>query len=130
MSGSIDWLSHLKDHAAQERAELNLKEIQAGDILRIGTRNTVYSLRMIDDRVAELATDRPNRPIGQVKIMGCTFGLSSTISPDHLFCGGNLELTFLEEGHRMTHTTSAIQKLQWIRSRPDGESSNGAPAAA
>ena len=97
-------------------AELDLRGIaRTGDLLRVGTRNTIYTLRLLDDRSADLQTDRPDRPAGRVKIMGCTFGLSTTISPDHLFCGGSLEFTFQADGHRMTHTTSAIKRsIQWI----------------
>lgn len=121
MSGSVDWLTHLKQHAAAEHAELDLHELRAGDLLQIGTRNTIYTLHLLDDRAAELETNRPNRPAGRVKIMGCTFGLSTTISPDKLFCGGNLEFTFYAEGHRMTHTTSAIRRIQLIHSAPSAD---------
>ena len=118
MSGSVDWLTRLQEHGADEHAELDLQELRAGDVLRVGTLNTLYTFRMRDDRFAEMVTDRPNRPAGPVKIMGCTFGLSTTISPDHLFCGGNLEFTFHRDGMRMTHTTSAIRRLQWVRCAP------------
>jgi hypothetical protein len=112
----IDWLSRLKLHAASDHAELDLAGLGVGDLLRVATKNTLYTLRLVDsDRFAELTTDRPDRPSGRVKIMGCTFGLSSTISPDRLFCGGNLELNFLQAGVRMTHTTSAIRTIQWVR---------------
>jgi hypothetical protein len=115
MSRFVDWLTHLQQHASDDHAELDLTELQTGDVLRVGTLNTLYTLRLLDDRFADLETDRPNRPLGRVKIMGCTFGLSTTISPDHLFCGGNLELNFYRDGLRMIHTTSAIRRLQWIR---------------
>ena len=118
MSGFVDWLSHLQQHVADDHAELDLTELRDGDLLQIGTRNTIYTLRVLDDRFAELATNRPNRPTGRVKIMGCTFGLSTTISPDHLFCGGNLEFTFHADGHRMTHTTSAIRSIQLLHCAP------------
>lgn len=112
----IDWLSRLKEHAASDHAELDLAGLSPGDLLQVGTKNTVYTLRLIDgDRIAELMTNRPDRPAGRVKIMGCTFGMSSTISPDRLFCGGNLEFNFLQEGVRMTHTTSVIRSIQWVR---------------
>ena len=118
MSGFVDWLSHLQQHASDEHAELDLNDLKAGDLLRIGTRNTIYTLRVLDDRCADLQTNRPNRPAGRIKIMGCTFGLSSTISPDKLFCGGNLEFTFQAEGHRMTHTTSAIRRIELVHCAP------------
>ena len=103
-----------------------MSELRAGDVLRVGTLNTLYTLRLLDDRFAELETDHANRPAGRVKIMGCTFGLSTTISPDHLFCGGNLELTFHRDGLRMTHTTSAIRRLQWIRCAPTESAADAA----
>jgi hypothetical protein len=118
MSAFVDWLTHLQQHVADDHAELDLAELRVGDLLRVGTRNTIYTLRLLDDRSADLETDRPDRPAGRVKIMGCTFGLSTTISPDHLFCGGSLEFTFQADGHRMTHTTSPIKRLQWIRCAP------------
>lgn len=118
MNGSVDWLSHLQEHSAIERAEFDIRELRAGDVLRVSTLNTLYTLRLQEERYADLETDRPNRPGGRVKIMGCTFGLSSTISPDHLFCGGNLEFTFVLDDQRMIHTTSEIRKLQLIRCGP------------
>lgn len=112
----FDWLSRLKQHAESDHAELDLAVLTPGDLVRVETKNTLYTLKLIDaDRFAELTTDRADRPAGRVKIMGCTFGLSSTISPDRLFCGGNLELNFLQEGVRMTHTTSSIRAIQCVR---------------
>jgi hypothetical protein len=112
----VDWLSQLKAHTTSDHAELDLTGLTSGDLLRIETKNTLYTLRLVDsERSAELITDRADRPSGPVKIMGCTFGLSSTISPDRLFCGGNLELNFLHEGVRMTHTTSTIRTIQCVR---------------
>lgn len=112
----VDWLSCLREHSESGAAELDLSDLRAGDILRVGTLNTLYTLRVLDaDRNADMQTDRADRPAGQVRIVGCTFGLSSTIRPNHLFCGGNLELTFIQDGVRMTHTTSSIRTLQYLR---------------
>lgn len=111
-----DWLCRVEQHAASDHAELDLTGLGPGDLLRVGTKNTVYLLRLVDDdRFAEMTTDRADRPAGRVKIMGCTFGLSSTISPDRLFCGGSLEVNLMQDGVRMTHTTSAIRTIQWVR---------------
>src|SRR5215212_6278096 len=112
----VDWLARLKQHASSEAAELDLTELRPGDVLKVGTRNTLYILKLTnEERFAEVQTDHPNRPSGKVKIMGCTFGLSSTISPNHLFCGGSLEFSFQSEGVRMTHTTSAIRRIELVR---------------
>lgn len=115
MSMASDWLTRLQEHANSPHDEFDLTVLRPGDVLRINTRNTLYTFRIIGDRVALMETNRENRPIGRVKIMGCTFGLSSTISPNHLFCGGNLELSLLEKDVRMTHTTSAIRWIEWLR---------------
>ena len=45
--------------------------------------------------------------------MGCTFGLSSSIRPDFLTCGDNLELTY-NDGHR-TWTTSPIEEIHHLQ---------------
>jgi hypothetical protein len=118
-----DWLHRLEEYAAADQAELDLAQLSPGDVLKIGTKNTVYTLRILDDqRAAALQTNREDRPVGPVKIAGCTFGLSSTISPDHLFCGGNLELSFLRDEVRMIHTTSVIRTIAWIRHAPKQDS--------
>jgi len=49
--------------------------------------------------------------------MGCTFGRSSSIKPDHLFCGGNLELSYRLKGTAMTHRTTAIKEIHLRRKR-------------
>src|SRR6187549_3737547 len=118
MSMASDWLARLQEHADSPHDEFDLAQLRPGDMLRINTRNTLYTFRMLGERTAEMETNRDNRPIGRVKIMGCTFGLSSTISPNHLFCGGNLELSLLEQEVRMTHTTSAIRAIEWLRREP------------
>jgi hypothetical protein len=115
MNFPADWLETLKEHHGAHHAELDLEALAEGDVVRICTRNTIYALRVSSPaREAVLATDRADRPSGRVRIMGCTFGQSSTISPDRLFCGGSLELTFDQEGHRMVHTTSAIRSIEWF----------------
>ena len=118
-----DWFSILKQNIEEGEAEFDLRQLEPGDLLRVVTRHTRYDLISISGRDAELATDHPDRPSGKVKIMGCTFGRSSSIKPDHLFCGGNLELTF-DEG-RMTHLTTAIREIHWLRRKH----AQGAPGA-
>lgn len=118
MSGITDWLTRMKEHVDSPHDELDLAVLRCGDILTICTRNTQYTLRVLGDRFAEVMTNRENRPVGRMKIMGCTFGLSSTISPNHLFCGGNLELTFVDQGVTMTHTTSSIRRIELLQRDP------------
>jgi hypothetical protein len=113
MSGNPDWLTVLRKHVEDGGAEFDLGQLQAGDLLRVVTGHTTYDFVIKEGRDAELETDRPDRPAGPVRIMGCTFGMSSSIKPDHLFCGGNLEFTF--EGGAMTHLTTAIREIDWLR---------------
>ena len=119
MNAMNEWSSVLKQHLEDDAEEFDLRQLQPGDLLRVVTGHTRYDLLSIAGRDAQLTTDHPNRPSGKVKIMGCTFGQSSSIKPDHLFCGGSLEFTF-EEG-RMTHLTTAIKEIHWLRRKPGGE---------
>ena len=108
-----DWLSMLELSATSGNAEFDLGDLQSGDLLLIVTAHTRYEMVSISGREAQLRTDRPDRPSGKVKITGCTFGRSSTIKPSQIFCGGNLEFTFDED--RMTHLTTAIREIHWLR---------------
>ncbi len=118
MSFPPDWLDHLQQHVTEQTDELELTELRPGDLVRVATLHTHYDLLIVEGRDAELRTNRPDRPSGRVRLMGCTFGQSSTIKPDHLFCGGNLEFSF-DEG-KMIHTTTTIRELHWVRTqKPD-----------
>jgi hypothetical protein len=110
-----DWEKFLEGAAKNCGDEFDLTQLASGDELRVTSENTVYLFRMVGSRDATLVTDRPDRPSDRVRLMGCTFGLSSTIRPDHLFCGGNLEFTFERGQARMTHTTTAIRRIDWLR---------------
>ena len=112
-----EWASILKQHIESGDAEFDLTQIRAGDLLRIVTGRTRYDLLFTANREAILTTNRPDRPNGKVAVMGCTFGQSSSIKPDHLFCGGSLEFTF-EEG-QMTHRTTAIREIHLLRRAPN-----------
>jgi len=114
-----EWSSILKQHTESGDEEFDLRQLEPGDLLRVVTGHTRYDLVSISGRDAELATDRPDRPGGKVKIMGCTFGQSTSIKPDHLFCGGSLEFTF-DDG-RMTHLTTPIKEIHWLRRKQAGE---------
>lgn len=116
---SLDWLRFLHDHTTSVGDELDLTQLHRGDLLVVVTEKSRYALRMTDGKHCEMETDRPDRPRGPARINGCTFGMSSSIKPDHLFCGGNLELS-LDEG-RMVHTTTAIRELHLRRSESWGE---------
>jgi hypothetical protein len=106
-----DWLQFLRSHDAGE--ELDLESLHRGDLLVVETGHTRYNLRILQGREAELRTNREDRPSGRVIIQGCTFGDSSSIKPNALFCGGNLEFTY-EQG-RMVHKTSMIRIIRTAR---------------
>jgi hypothetical protein len=106
-----DWVQYLKSNEGKLGDELELDQLRPGDLLRIVTLNSEYFLTISKGRDATLVCPQPGRPVGPVSIMGCTFGLSSSIKPDHLFCGGNLELSYQVEGVSMTHTTTVIKEI-------------------
>jgi len=112
-----DWVQYLKSNEGKLGDELELSQLQPGDLLRIVTLNSEYFLTIVKGREAILVCPQPGRPAGTVSIMGCTFGLSSSIKPDHLFCGGNLELSYQLEGVSMTHTTTAIKEIDLQRKK-------------
>lgn len=108
-----DWLLYLKAVEGKYGDEFDLSQLSPGDVLKVVTQHADYLFTTIEGRDAELLCLRAGRPNGRVRIMGCTFGRSSSIKPDHLFCGGNLELTYHLEGVPMTHTTTAIREIYW-----------------
>jgi len=110
LPGALDWEAFLREHEGAGVAELDLGTVKPGDRLLVLTEHTAYTLEMRADRHAELTTNRKDRPSGRVRIHGCTFGASSSIKPDHLFCGGNLEFAHGEK-HEI-YTTTRIRALQ------------------
>jgi hypothetical protein len=115
-----DWESFLRRHEAAGIPELDLNTLKPGDRLLVLTAQTAYTLTLVAERLADLTTNRQDRPSGRVQINGCTFGASSSIKPDFLFCGGNLEFTHGEP--RRIYTTTAIRALQLMQT-------DGAPVA-
>ena len=93
--------------------ELDLGRLAAGDRLLVRTRNTRYLFLMTGAHTARLATDRTDRPRGNVQIQGCVFGQSRMIKPGHLFCGGGLEILLAPDGR--TYTTTAIEAIQMVK---------------
>jgi hypothetical protein len=112
-----DWLRYIKSKEGALGDELELSELRPGDLLKVVTLHADYLLTIVEGRDASLKCSEPGRPEGPVRIMGCTFGQSSSIKPDHLFCGGNLELRYQSEGAAMTHTTTAIREILLRRAR-------------
>lgn len=108
-----DWESFIRDHQDKNLPEIDLSVLKPGDRLVVHTQNTVYSFLMTGPGSAMLSTDREDRPSGEVRINGCTFGASSSIKPDRLFCGGNVEFVRLDPPK--TYTTSGIRALSLIQ---------------
>jgi len=109
-----DWKSFIDFLPQKEsyRKELELSAIAPSDRVLIKTRNTIYLFTWQSLDLAELRTNSPKAPSGPVRIMGCSFGLSSSIRPDALFCGGNLEFTH-SQGEK-TWTTSPIEEIYLV----------------
>jgi len=115
----VDWIRFVKSKKGKVGDELDLTLLEPGDLLRVVTKNSEYVLKIVKGRDADLSCAQPGRPNGRVRIMGCTFGRSSSIKPDHLFCGGNLELSYRLKGAAMTHRTTAIKEIH-LRRRKTG----------
>jgi hypothetical protein len=115
-SAAPDWMAHLQRMQGVEK--FSLAGICTGDVLLVATDNTRYRIEVRDAAIRKVwvLADREDRPSGDMTLHGCTFGASSTIAPEHLFCGGNLELGFLSpDGTRGKHTTSQIHKVVHVR---------------
>ena len=110
-----DWLKFLKEADFGDR--LDVSSLKAGDVILVATEHTHYRLEVTDARelMVKVSSDRPDRPDREMRLMGCTIGASSSISPDSLFCGGNLEMNWNEDGELHTFTTTSIQKLGLIQ---------------
>lgn len=111
-----DWETYLHQHQAEGLPEIELSSLKSGDCLLVVTEHTAYTLVMRENGEADMTTNRTDRPSGRVLIHGCTFGASSSIKPDHLFCGGNLEFAHGEKGEVTTTTT--IRALQLVQPTP------------
>jgi hypothetical protein len=107
-----DWKAFLEAHPGDARDELPLARIAPGDRVLIKTRNTHYLFAWQGADLAVLRASSSKAPAGPVRIMGCSFGMSSSIRPDALFCGGNLEFTH-SNGER-TWTTSEIEEIHLL----------------
>jgi hypothetical protein len=118
-----DWEDFLRRHADNGDAELDLTTLQPGDHLLVLTKNTAYAFTLSTGTEALLTTNRTDRPAGMVRINGCTFGASSSIKPDAVFCGGSLE--FVRPDTHEIFTTTAITALQIVRADQPDQLSDG-----
>lgn len=112
---SDDWLDSVKGFAIEAGDEMELIELQVSDRLQVKTRHTLYDFTWLKHggMDAMLTTDRKDRPLGKVRIVGCAIGRGSTIAPQRLFTGGSLEFT--SGGGGWVHRTSGIVWIRMIR---------------
>jgi hypothetical protein len=110
-----DWLGEVKQFTAETGDELELSSLLAGDRLQVKTRLTLYDFTWLKQGETDglLTTDRIDRPLGKVRVVGCVLGRGSTIAPQRLFTGGSLEFT--SEGGAWVHRTSRIVWIRMIR---------------
>ena len=109
---SDDWLYWLGQADFGDKLDLSI--LQMGDALLVESHNSRYQLVCEDaaERWFDVRCNQAQRPQGWMRLMGCTVGQSSSISPDALFCGGNLELRqTLSENETLIHRTSTIRKI-------------------
>ena len=117
MHSSPDWLADLA--AFQPAGEkMPLTDLMAGDLLKVTTSRSTYFFRITEPkkRLAEMWKQGRDTPPVLVQLMGGTLGLSSTIDPRKIFCGGSLEYT--RDAGARTHTTSAIREIALLRRKP------------
>lgn len=111
-----DWVAFVRAREAASVPEIVLTSLQPNDRLLLVTERTAYTFVMRGPNEADVTSNRADRPSGRVIIRGCTFGASSSIKPDHVFCGGNLEFTHGDPPQVTTTTT--IRALQLVQATP------------
>jgi hypothetical protein len=112
-----DWEEFIRRHEASGVVELDLTVLKPGDKLLVVTRRTVYTFTFLPGgREAMMTSNRPDRPSGRVRINGGSFGGSSSIKVDHVFCGGNVEFIHLDSG--VVYTSTQVRALQVTHAGP------------
>lgn len=104
-----DWSSATHKLVNSEGPGIPFDTLKTGDVILVKTRNTLYQLRWLGDNRVEISSNKPNRPNGQVTIIGCALGAGSSVAMNRLFCGGGLE--YSSDGGKLTHRTSTIVEL-------------------
>jgi hypothetical protein len=113
VSPTRDWQQVLRSNVESNQDEFDLRTISIGDEVRVKTLNSLYKMVICEKKSAILSCDQTGRPEGLVRIQGCAFGQSSSIKPDFLFCGGSMELFFLNEN--IIYRTSTIMNIYHIK---------------
>jgi hypothetical protein len=108
-----DWDSLIRSISKESSIELDLRWMGPNDRVVVKTQNSIYLLTWLQDGTVEICSNREKGPQGLVQIMGTTFGLSSSIRPDVISCGANLELNY-NNGDK-TWTTSTVTEIHHLR---------------
>jgi hypothetical protein len=108
-----NWDVFLEGKHAEGPAEMDLKTLQPGDRLLVGTKNTRYEFEWREEGNARLSTDRVDRPWGLVTVAGCVFPGSGVLAPGVVFRGGKLE--FVSTNGQVRHRTTVINLLTLVR---------------
>jgi hypothetical protein len=106
-----DWEQFAYCYGESAAEEFSLSRLNPGDVLRVVTEHTNYLFTVINDHEARLKCSRSDRPSGSVRISGCGFGFSHAFKPGHLFCGGRMEFTFVENDKLTRYRTTSIRAI-------------------
>ena len=106
-----DWEQFAYRYGESDSEEFPLCQLHPGDLLRVVTEHTNYLFTVINHREARLQCSRSDRPSGSVTISGCGFGFSHAFKPGHLFCGGRMEFTFLQDEKLTRYRTTSIRAI-------------------
>jgi hypothetical protein len=106
-----DWEQFAYRYGESDPEEFSLSRLNPGDVLRVVTEHTNYLFTVIDNHEARLQCSRSDRPSGSVRISGCGFGFSHAFKPGHLFCGGRMEFTFLQNQKLTRYRTTSIRAI-------------------
>jgi hypothetical protein len=106
-----DWEQFAYCYGESDAEEFPLSQLHPGDLLRVVTEHTNYLFTVVDTHEARLQCSRSDRPSGSVRISGCGFGFSHAFKPGHLFCGGRMEFTFLQNEKLTRYRTTSIRAI-------------------
>ena len=123
-----NWEMFLAEQLAHGPAEVDLRTLQPGDRLVVGTKNTSYEFEWREDGSVHLSTDRADRPWGVVTVAGCVFRRSGVFAPGVVFHGGKLE--FISTKGQVRHRTTLICSLTLARGNRQGIEPGAAQSAA
>jgi hypothetical protein len=107
-----DWEQFASKYGESDAEEFSLERLNPGDTLLVVTQHTNYVFTVVSRQEAHLRCSRYDRPSGKVTISGCGFGFCHAFKPGHLFCGGRMEFTFIQNEQPTRFRTTAIQAIE------------------